>query len=257
MCVFTFKLWVTVDFMNYCILRYLAVRAWRLIMYTPITSFPFGWSSFAAWRYVGAIGGFFFIGIQLILLVEFAHKWNKNWYVPLWKASKWACSLPQRNCTWYSVDQSSTQLYWQGQQPAYTKNGFCRHFAFTPTLRTSSFTCLPYCFSLCTAFPFPTSFLCSLWLCPSLCCHMGSGSADGVTHLPLSGPFGSWCCDWWWVAENLGRFWLAWTPSLSDFCKKYFGVDGSLSAKNMQWTSSLLKKIFLFLSAAWVEGPLH
>lgn len=58
-------------------------------------SSPLGPSSFAAWRYVGAVGGFIFIGIQLFLLVDFAHKWNKNWYVHLWKVSKWTHSLTQ------------------------------------------------------------------------------------------------------------------------------------------------------------------
>ncbi|KAM6931098.1 serine incorporator 5 [Xenentodon cancila] len=44
------------------------------------------------WRYVGAIGGSFFLVIQLMLLVDFAHRWNTNWssgveYNRLWYAA--------------------------------------------------------------------------------------------------------------------------------------------------------------------------
>ncbi|XP_068460637.1 serine incorporator 5 [Clinocottus analis] len=44
------------------------------------------------WRYIGAAGGFLFLLIQLMLLVEFAHRWNTNWssgvkYNRLWYAA--------------------------------------------------------------------------------------------------------------------------------------------------------------------------
>ncbi|XP_073695465.1 serine incorporator 5 [Garra rufa] len=44
------------------------------------------------WRYVGAAGGFLFIIIQLMLLVQFAHRWNQNWssgvkYNKIWYAA--------------------------------------------------------------------------------------------------------------------------------------------------------------------------
>uniref|UniRef100_A0A672HW23 Serine incorporator 5 n=1 Tax=Salarias fasciatus TaxID=181472 RepID=A0A672HW23_SALFA len=44
------------------------------------------------WRYIGAVGGFLFLLIQLMLLVEFAHRWNTNWssgvsYNRMWYAA--------------------------------------------------------------------------------------------------------------------------------------------------------------------------
>uniref|UniRef100_A0A8C6VTH3 Serine incorporator 5 n=1 Tax=Naja naja TaxID=35670 RepID=A0A8C6VTH3_NAJNA len=56
-----------------------------------------------AWRYVGATGGFLFIIIQLILLVEFAHKWNKNWTSGTKHNQLWYGSLALVTLTLYSV----------------------------------------------------------------------------------------------------------------------------------------------------------
>lgn len=44
------------------------------------------------WRYIGAAGGSLFLLIQLLLLVEFAHRWNANWssgatYNRMWYAA--------------------------------------------------------------------------------------------------------------------------------------------------------------------------
>ncbi|KAM4870800.1 serine incorporator 5 [Urocitellus parryii] len=56
-----------------------------------------------AWRYVGAFGGFIFIGIQLLLIVEFAHKWNKNWTAGTTSNKLWYASLSLVTLIMYSV----------------------------------------------------------------------------------------------------------------------------------------------------------
>ncbi|KAG9353730.1 hypothetical protein JZ751_011852 [Albula glossodonta] len=45
------------------------------------------------WRYVGAAGGSFFLLIQLMLLVDFAHRWNKNWTAGVEHNRLWYAAL--------------------------------------------------------------------------------------------------------------------------------------------------------------------
>ncbi|KAJ8405616.1 hypothetical protein AAFF_G00315960 [Aldrovandia affinis] len=55
------------------------------------------------WRYVGAAGGFIFLLIQLMLLVEFAHRWNKNWSSGIKYNRMWYAALAFVTLVMFSV----------------------------------------------------------------------------------------------------------------------------------------------------------
>ncbi|OCT98695.1 hypothetical protein XELAEV_18010926mg [Xenopus laevis] len=55
------------------------------------------------WRYVGAAFGFLFLLIQLMLLVEFAHKWNKNWMSGTAHNKLWYAALSLVTLILYSI----------------------------------------------------------------------------------------------------------------------------------------------------------
>ncbi|XP_048451103.1 serine incorporator 5 isoform X3 [Rhincodon typus] len=55
------------------------------------------------WLYIGVAGAFLFILIQLILLVEFAHKWNKTWWAGTANNKCWYAALALVTLILYSV----------------------------------------------------------------------------------------------------------------------------------------------------------
>uniref|UniRef100_UPI00398F0AEC serine incorporator 5 isoform X2 n=1 Tax=Pristiophorus japonicus TaxID=55135 RepID=UPI00398F0AEC len=63
-----------------------------------------------AWLYIGAAGAFLFILIQLILLVEFAHKWNKTWWAGTKQNKCWYVALALVTFILYLVAVSAVVL---------------------------------------------------------------------------------------------------------------------------------------------------
>ncbi|KAF7687336.1 hypothetical protein HF521_014564 [Silurus meridionalis] len=55
------------------------------------------------WRYVGAAGGFLFLVIQLMLLVQFAHRWNQNWSAGVDHNKLWYAALSLAALVLFSI----------------------------------------------------------------------------------------------------------------------------------------------------------
>jgi len=65
------------------------------------------------WMYFGMIGGFVFIMIQLILIVDFAHSWAESWYAKFEETESrgWYCALLFFTILHYALIITATVLF--------------------------------------------------------------------------------------------------------------------------------------------------
>ncbi|KAA8592313.1 hypothetical protein FQN60_017768, partial [Etheostoma spectabile] len=99
------------------------------------------------WRYIGAFGGSIFLLIQLLMLVEFAHRWNTNWY-----------SGAKYNRLWYAALALVTLMLFSGAVAALVFMGVSTPTPRPVYLTRSFWESTAACASLSPCWPSPHAY---------------------------------------------------------------------------------------------------